>query len=53
MSRHSVVGGDIAGLFACFADLRNKAQARRGRLGTASYSRKPLPKPNSLSFTEE
>ena len=32
MSRHSVVGGDVAGLFACFAALRNKAQARRGRL---------------------
>ena len=32
MSRHTVVGGDIAGLFACFAELRKKAQAREGKL---------------------
>lgn len=32
MSRHSVVGGDIAGLFACFGDLRRKTQARAGKL---------------------
>lgn len=28
MSRHTVVGGDIAGLFACLAELRKKAQQR-------------------------
>ncbi|NGO53442.1 IS110 family transposase [Mesorhizobium camelthorni] len=32
MSRHTVVGGDIAGLFACFAELRKKAQARESKL---------------------
>src|SRR3954447_5920913 len=32
MSRHIVTGGDTAGLFACFADLRKKAQARSGKL---------------------
>ena len=32
MSRHIVTGGDTAGLFACFADLRKKAQARSGQL---------------------
>lgn len=32
MSRHTVVGGDIAGMLACFADLRKKAQARMGKL---------------------
>lgn len=32
MSRYSVIGGDIAGLFACFADLRRKTQARAGKL---------------------
>jgi transposase len=32
MSRHRVVGGDIAGLFACFDELRRKAQARTGQL---------------------
>jgi transposase len=32
MSRHQVIGGDIAGLFACFDELRRKAQARTGRL---------------------
>lgn len=32
MSRHSVIGGDIAGLFACFGDLRSKTQARVGKL---------------------
>jgi transposase len=32
MSRHSVVGGDIAGLFTCFANLRKRAQARGGKL---------------------
>lgn len=32
MSRHTVVGGDIPGLFACFADLRKKAQAPEGTL---------------------
>lgn len=32
MSRHTVVGGDIAGLFARIGELRNKAQARSGRL---------------------
>lgn len=31
MSRHSVKGGDIAGLFACFEALRQKAQARQGK----------------------
>jgi transposase len=28
MSRHTVAGGDIAGLFACFATLRQKATRR-------------------------
>jgi transposase len=32
MSRHSVVGGDIAGLFTCFANLRKRVQARGGKL---------------------
>lgn len=32
MSRHSVAGGDLAGLFTCFAELRRKAQVRDGRL---------------------
>lgn len=32
MSRHAVVGGDIAGLFARFGVLREKAQARTGKL---------------------
>ena len=32
MSRHSVAGGDLAGLFACFSELRRKAQARQGQL---------------------
>lgn len=31
ISRHSVKGGDTAGLFACFDALRQKAQARQGR----------------------
>ncbi len=31
ISRHIVTGGDPAGLFACFADLRKKAQARSGQ----------------------
>jgi hypothetical protein len=32
ISRHIVTGGDTAGLFACFADLRKKARARSGQL---------------------
>lgn len=32
ISRHPVTGGDTAGLFACFTDLRKKAKARRGTL---------------------
>jgi len=32
MSNHQVRGGDIAGLFACFAHLREKAQTRTGQL---------------------
>lgn len=32
MSRHTVVGGDIAGLFARIGELRDRAQARTGRL---------------------
>jgi transposase len=32
MSRHSVAGGDIAALFACFDELRRKTQARTGKL---------------------
>ncbi|WP_454883258.1 IS110 family transposase [Sphingomonas oryzagri] len=32
MSRHTVVGGDKAGLLVCFSDLRKKAMARTGRL---------------------
>lgn len=31
MSRHVVTGGDIAGLFARFGELRKKAQARTGK----------------------
>jgi transposase len=32
LSRHTVTGGDIAGLFSCFATLRQKAQRRKERL---------------------
>jgi transposase len=32
MSRHSFTGGDIAGLFACFAALRQKATRRKSIL---------------------
>jgi transposase len=32
MSRHQVGGGDITALFACFDELRRKAQARTGQL---------------------
>lgn len=32
MSRHAVAGGDLAGLFACFGVLREKAQARTGKI---------------------
>lgn len=32
MSRHNVAGGDLAGLFGCFKELRRKAQARMGQL---------------------
>ncbi len=32
LSRHTVVGGDVAGLFACFGELRRRTQARAGRL---------------------
>jgi transposase len=32
MSRHTVTGGDIAGLFSCFADLRQKCQRRNDKL---------------------
>lgn len=32
MSRHSVTGGDIAGLFSCFAVLRQMAKRRKNRL---------------------
>ncbi|AOX21667.1 IS110 family RNA-guided transposase [Kozakia baliensis] len=32
MSRHTVQGGDVAGLFACFTALRERARAREGRL---------------------
>jgi len=32
MSRHSVAGGDMAGLFTCFSELRRKAQVREGQL---------------------
>lgn len=32
MSRYTVAGGDIAGLFSCFASLRQKAQRRKERL---------------------
>lgn len=31
MSRHTVAGGDTAGLFSCFATLRQKAQRRQER----------------------
>jgi len=31
MSKHTVAGGDLAGLFACFARLQEKALARTGR----------------------
>jgi transposase len=32
MSRHSIIGGDIAGLIAFFTDLRRRAHARLGKL---------------------
>jgi transposase len=32
MSRHSISGGDVAGLITVFTDLRKKAQARLGKL---------------------
>ncbi len=32
MSRHTVSGGDIAGLFACFAALRQKVKRRKNTL---------------------
>lgn len=32
MSRHTVAGGDLVGLFACFAALRQKAKRRKDRL---------------------
>lgn len=32
MSRHTVTGGDIAGLFTCFAALRQKVQRRKDKL---------------------
>jgi transposase len=32
MSRHTIIGGDIAGLFACFAALRQKAIRRKSIL---------------------
>jgi len=32
MSRHTITGGDIAGLFSCFATLRQKAERRKDRL---------------------
>ena len=32
MSRHAVAGGHIAGLFVCFAELRQKAFSREGKL---------------------
>ncbi len=31
MSKHMVVGSDVAAMLACFAELRRKAQARTGR----------------------
>ena len=41
MSRHTITGGDIAGLFACFAALRQKAQ-RRSREATSAPARAAL-----------
>jgi transposase len=32
MSRHTVTGGDVSGLFVCFCELRKKAQIRLGKL---------------------
>ena len=32
MSRHTITGGDIAGLFSCFAALRQKAKRRKNTL---------------------
>ena len=32
MSRHTIIGGNIAGLFACFAALREKAKRRKNKL---------------------
>ncbi len=32
MSRHTITGGDIAGLFSCFAALRQKSQRRKNML---------------------
>ena len=31
MSKHMVVGSDVAAMLACFAELKRKAQARTGR----------------------
>lgn len=32
MSRRTILGGDVDGLFACFAQLRTKALERKGKL---------------------
>jgi transposase len=32
MSRHTVAGGDIGGLFTCFAAFRQKSKRRKDRL---------------------
>ena len=32
MSRYTIMGGDITGLFSCFAELRQKARRRKNTL---------------------
>lgn len=41
MSRHSVPGGDLPALLACLNLLREKAEAREGRLCSATYVERP------------
>jgi transposase len=41
MSKHSVSGGDTAGLFRRFADLQQKARGRAGRTFLSSAFKRP------------
>ena len=41
MSRPSVAGGDMAGLFSCFAKLRRKVRVREGRLYRRVVNQEP------------